>query len=102
MTSHENLGSPLGFWARLGHALKHGILGRSTAAYMTQFTGNDEYWGNGLAAERGWPRELAPMPDRDQHPAADPGKSSAPAVPTVRPSPREPAVGPLAGRPLVR
>ena len=56
MTSHETLSSPVDFWARLGHVLKRAILGRSTAAYMTQFTGNDAYWENALAAQRGRPR----------------------------------------------
>jgi hypothetical protein len=36
-------------------ALRRGILGKSNRVYMKQFTGQDVYWKNVLAAQTGWP-----------------------------------------------
>jgi hypothetical protein len=48
-------------WRALGGGLKRAILGKSSHAYMKQFTGSDEYWNSAIAAQRGWPRR---KPDR--------------------------------------
>jgi hypothetical protein len=53
---------------RLWTALRRFILGRSDGDYMKQFTGDDAYWDNMLAAERGWP----PDPKKDlNHPGRE-------------------------------
>lgn len=55
MTVHENPGWLRRQWTAVVRGLKRGILGRSTHEYMTQFTGNDEYWDRVIAAQRDWP-----------------------------------------------
>ncbi len=49
-----------GLWRRtldaLGIALRRGILGKSAQGYMSQFTGNDQYWERVIAAQAGWPQ----------------------------------------------
>ncbi len=50
-------------WTALGGALKRGILGKSSHAYMKQFTGSDEYWDNAIAAQRDWAEKQPPKPD---------------------------------------
>jgi hypothetical protein len=42
------------------------ILGKSSSAYMKQFSGSDAYWDNVIAAQRGWPREQPPKAEPDQ------------------------------------
>jgi hypothetical protein len=76
MMSHEGPG----FWRRLlaafGAALKRGILGKSSADYVKQFTGSDAYWDRALAAQLGWPQKSLPNPDPD--------RLRSPATPVVR------------------
>jgi hypothetical protein len=50
-----NLEGP-GMWHRVLTALGRGILGRSTHASMSRFTGSDGYWERVNAARLGWPR----------------------------------------------
>jgi hypothetical protein len=40
-------------WTAVGVALKGGLLGKSSGAYMKQFTRGDNDWDNGRAATRG-------------------------------------------------
>jgi hypothetical protein len=47
----------------LGHALKRGILGKSSNDYMKQFTGSDQYWDEVVAAQNGWLQKQVPLAD---------------------------------------
>ncbi len=47
--------APVGLIARVLHALRRRILGRSSWDYLKQYTGSDVYWDNAIAAELGWP-----------------------------------------------
>jgi hypothetical protein len=51
MTSHEGPTLLRRLLTALGGALKRGILGRSSRAYMKQFNGGDEYWERALTAQ---------------------------------------------------
>jgi hypothetical protein len=63
----ESLPQPHTPWPGLAQRLcirmRRFILGRSDGEYMKQFTGNDAYWDNMLAAERGRPPSSVPKPD---------------------------------------
>ena len=43
--------------AKTGRMLVRGVQGKSSTAYMKQFTGDDEYWKESIAAQLGWPEE---------------------------------------------
>jgi hypothetical protein len=61
MTDHKKLG----FWRRFWAACKRGLLGKSGHDYMKQFTGDDEYWAEAIAAQH-WPRTPPSDPDRSR------------------------------------
>lgn len=57
MTIPKNLGLVQRIRIALRGALQRAFLGRSADEYMKQFTGDDEYWNEVIAAQRGWPGE---------------------------------------------
>ena len=55
--------TPPGRLGRVWTAIKRGILGKSSDAYMKQFTGSDEYWDRILAVQRDWHPKQPAKPD---------------------------------------
>jgi hypothetical protein len=91
MTSHESPGPLRRMWTALGGALQRGILGKSSHAYLKQFTGSPAYWDRVIAAQRGWSQEPLPQPDPDR--SRHSGDTAVGARPSVRdhaPCPPEP------------
>lgn len=61
MKQNSQPGHISGAFDRLGRAVKHAILGKSSEAYMDSLTGGDpEYWHRAIRAELGWPGEVSP------------------------------------------
>ena len=64
MASQENPRLWRRLWRALGRAVRCGILGKASRAYMKQFSGGDEYW---QAFQRSWlqnqPAEPSPEPE---------------------------------------
>jgi hypothetical protein len=98
MTKDESPGFLHRMMMALGSALKRAILGRSTHAYMKQFSGSDEYWDRVIAAQLGWPQKQPPKPDPDR--VRNSGDAVVPVSPSVRgngPSPPESDYEPVHG-----
>ena len=82
MTSHKAPGPLRRMLAALGRLLERGILGKSSPAYMKQFSGSDEWWDNVLAAERGWHRQQPVPAGPDPSPRSS--EAATGATPGVR------------------
>jgi hypothetical protein len=59
MASQENPRLGRCLWRALGRAVRRGILGKSSHAYMKQFSGGDKYW---QAFRRSWPQNQPSEP----------------------------------------
>jgi hypothetical protein len=46
-------------------ALKRAVLGKSSHEYLSQFTGNDEYWERAIAGQRRHHESRPPQSDAD-------------------------------------
>jgi hypothetical protein len=64
MASPDSPGVLLRLWTALVDALKRGLLGKSSNAYMKQFAGGAEYWDRAIAAQNGC-HQKSPQPGAD-------------------------------------
>jgi hypothetical protein len=66
ITKHERPGRLRRALTAFGSVLKRGILGKSTHAYMKQFTADDEYWDRVIAAQVRWHQPQPSKADLDR------------------------------------
>jgi len=65
MTNRKSPGFVRRFLTAFGGILNRALLGKSSHASLSRFTGSPEYWDRGIAAQLGWPQKQPPRSDPD-------------------------------------